>query len=586
MREQKGFIRPAARLFLLLAPLLWALWLVGRCGVDVPCTDQWAGECPLFVKMSLGTLGAGDFFAQHNEHRIFFPRLIFYGLGRLTRWNVRAELWVILGLAGIMAGNVWRTLRATGWRVAGVGFWLLLTADVLIFSPLHRENFLWGFQIGFLLPLACLTACPWVCCSPAVRTRFGGSFALCVVTTFSIGGGFVAWLLCFPLLWQTGGRDTWRAHRPWWVLWAAGFAGSVAGYLHGYAVPAGSANRWVFLQEPVLTTQYWLTYLGLPFAFGTPVDPLIVAQGSAAAMLLVLAGILFYLWRWRTDPVLWRRCLPWLAMAGIALAYAALTAVGRVQFGLRQALTSRYVIFAVLLPIGLSCLAATVDRHLRRQARAESFPARAVRTVLIGLGSGLALLHGLGAFLVAPGWEEYSHSLLKSKALVETVNVVDEPELLTRYVDLTPLREKIERLDQIGYLRPPLVRSRLVAEIADGSALAAESGSLERVIRGPDGRLGMRGWAVVPGKARPADAVLLTSDNAQGQAVLFAVAETGTAHPGANLPPRPATCAQSGWQKIFPADRLPAGSGTLKAWSFDAETGRAYRLSGQAAVPP
>jgi hypothetical protein len=28
--------------------------------------------------MAAGTLGFADFFAQHNEHRILFPRLIFY----------------------------------------------------------------------------------------------------------------------------------------------------------------------------------------------------------------------------------------------------------------------------------------------------------------------------------------------------------------------------------------------------------------------------------------------------------------------------------------------------------------------------
>jgi hypothetical protein len=52
--------------------------------------------------MAAGTLGFADFFAQHNQHRILFPRLIFFGLGRLTHWNIRAELFVswFLALSG------------------------------------------------------------------------------------------------------------------------------------------------------------------------------------------------------------------------------------------------------------------------------------------------------------------------------------------------------------------------------------------------------------------------------------------------------------------------------------------------------
>ena len=52
--------------------------------------------------MAAGTLCFADFFAQHNEHRILFPRLIFFGLGRLTHWNIRAELFVSWFLALVL----------------------------------------------------------------------------------------------------------------------------------------------------------------------------------------------------------------------------------------------------------------------------------------------------------------------------------------------------------------------------------------------------------------------------------------------------------------------------------------------------
>ena len=76
--------RTLAELLLIAAPPLLIGLLIFRNGVDTPFWDEWDGTAPLFEKMAAGTLGFADFFAQHNQHRILFPRLIFFGLGRLT----------------------------------------------------------------------------------------------------------------------------------------------------------------------------------------------------------------------------------------------------------------------------------------------------------------------------------------------------------------------------------------------------------------------------------------------------------------------------------------------------------------------
>src|SRR5204863_3243187 len=119
--------------------------------------------------------------AQHNEHRIFFPRLIFFALGRLTHWDIRAELWMIFLLTLACLFNIWQIAQRSvasqetrlgtphpnrfAMREAGGSspntFWILFAASVLLFNPQNVANFLWGFQVGFLLPLACVTACVW-----------------------------------------------------------------------------------------------------------------------------------------------------------------------------------------------------------------------------------------------------------------------------------------------------------------------------------------------------------------------------------------------------------------------------------------
>ena len=162
--EQKGgpFGRPALTFLVLALPALWVGWLIYQYGVDMPWGDQWDSTRLLLEKMRAGTLGFADFFAFHNEHRIFFPRLLTLGLAKLTHWNVRAELLMIWILVCVCSLNLWRVAQISGWRNSGVRHWLLLGTNVLLFSPLQWENLLWGFQIGFILPLATMTACLWV----------------------------------------------------------------------------------------------------------------------------------------------------------------------------------------------------------------------------------------------------------------------------------------------------------------------------------------------------------------------------------------------------------------------------------------
>jgi len=197
---QLGSIGRLARLLLIATPPLLIGFLIFRDGVDTPFWDEWDGTAPLFEKMAAGTLGFTDFFAQHNEHRILFPRLIFFGLGRLTHWNIRAELFVSWFLALICLFNIWQMTWRSGWKDSIRSFWILFSSSVLLFSPLNHDNFLWGFQIGFLLPLAGVTACIWVATYVRHPLNFVFSIILCTICTFSIASGLTGWLLTTPPL--------------------------------------------------------------------------------------------------------------------------------------------------------------------------------------------------------------------------------------------------------------------------------------------------------------------------------------------------------------------------------------------------
>ena len=92
-----------ALLILSTIPAIVILVLILRYGVNVPYFDQWDCEGKLFKKFWEHQLTWGDFWEQHNEHRMFFPKLIYLALAYATHWNVIAEL--IVNQAGALSAT-------------------------------------------------------------------------------------------------------------------------------------------------------------------------------------------------------------------------------------------------------------------------------------------------------------------------------------------------------------------------------------------------------------------------------------------------------------------------------------------------
>jgi vancomycin permeability regulator SanA len=565
---------------MLVLPAIWVGALVFRHGVDVPYYDQWDGICPLFEKMNAGTLRLADFFTQHNEHRIFFPRLIIFPLAILTHWNVRAELLLIELLIGVMAWNIWRLMQQTGWGRSRAGFWLFFAANALLFSPLQYDNMLWGFQIGFLLPLVLLTASLQIASSARPAVGFPATLLLCTACTFSIASGFAAWILTFPLLYFTNRNASRRMRWPGWALWFAVFLISLLLYFHGYVKPPRHPSLWEAFRHPALALQFWLAYLGLPFAFGTALDMYRVSELSGAFLVVLLAGAGVYLWKWRSDSRLVGRSLPWLMLALAAVVNASLTTMGRVGLGLWQSLASRYVPFAVLLPIGLLFILAAIVQHAGGRSPAGRGH-RPVEMFLAAAAAVLALLHLLGSVKSIEIWKLYQHARLTTKALVETIPFVDEPKLLEQYVHpiVPPLRARAILLDQLGFLRPGLLKSKFIADLSDPApSLSGGYGRIQQIGKIAGNQMAVRGWALLPRKLRVADAVLLTYDDPAGKPVIFALADVGEERAEVASATGRSEYLRSGWVKAFDPSRFPDGLQTLKAWAFDAEACRAYRL--------
>ncbi len=564
---------------LILAPPLLIGILIFKNGVNLPVLDEWNGTAPLFEKMADGTLGVADFFAQHNEHRIFFPRLIFFGLGRLTHWDIRAELWVIWLLTLVCLFNIWRIARSLP-----SAFWLLFAASVLLFSPQSVANFLWGFQVGFFLPLACVTACVWTAAYLRYPFNFLVAIILCTICTFSIGGGFTSWLLTTPVLLFAPAQSPSSASRKWWATWLFLFSIELLLYFWGYENPPNHPPVWWFLGHPIEAAEYILLFFGSPFSRGTNLPPIPVGLSVGALLLLMLLIAGFYVWRKRSDRTLLGQVMPWLILAMVCVNYAVLIMIGRAGLGPGQARAPRYLPFAAMLPIALLALGHLIYTHWARSASTHgrwlAKGALAASILPLAFFTGAGFLGGL------PFWPMNRQLSAYRKTLVTFINVVPEPEQLADSVFPWPDRVKtaVNVLNRIGYWRPPLIRSNLIGDIANGAGEKA-SGEFQ-FNEGEAGWINARGWAFLPKERRPADAVLITYVNAasRGKPLICAITSVGSSYEVAKLRAVwDASALPSTWKARFPRTRLSEGQHCyLEAWAFSADENRAYRLPGDA----
>jgi hypothetical protein len=551
-------------------------WLILRYGVDVPYSDQW-NIAHFFEESARGTLTLADLYAQQNEFRQLFPHLLFVALGRLTGWDVRYEMFASLLLACFVAWGVWR-LGARTFADPLLRGLLFLPACALNFSAIQYDNWLFGVQVVYYVPIACVVA--GLLCAytegAGTRTAVVACACLSAVSTFSSANGLVAWLVLPPALLaaRAGARaNVWR----WLPLWCAGVALCAAVYVSDYAHPGSHPETSDALRRPLDALLYFVAYLGGPLAAGR--RPLVVALVVGACALALYASALVYVFRLRGDGALVRRSTPWLVLGAYSLVTGAMVTVGRVGFGVGHATTTRYVAFSLYLLAALVYLLPLVfDDAARRGHLAGGRLAR-----LKGLGAlAAALLVAahvvIFALVIKHTASDWRRKLLREKACLLFINVAPDERCLIEgrfYSDVRVLRERAGSLDRMGYLRPPLVKDGRMRALAAGVGCADGS---YKVIPTEQGYVA-EGEARLPRRGgEPADAVVLAYGTAEEDQKAFALALVGAS--GARGDAR--------WRKHFAFGTPFAGPPSpTTAWAFDAEAGRAYRLcEGQAAELP
>jgi hypothetical protein len=256
---------------------------------------------------------------------------------------------------------------------------------------------------------------------------------------------------------------------------------SAALYLHGYHKPSSHPDLATSLFHPWQAAGHFFSLLGNPLGIrsfvlvrGWSSTHAVVLRTAVGFALFILFA--FLTWTVRKDFGLMRRIAGWWSLGAYSIATAMLITIGRAGFGLEQSSTHRYTTFTLYLPVALICLLAIiVERRVPKLA-----PNRKWKLILAGvfLVSQLLALPSSVA-----GMKSVSSGLWHGKACLLFINVIED-ESLPKFVypHVEKLRRAANVLNNMGYLRPGLLRTGRVQDIAAPSAnLPASYGSFNVV---------------------------------------------------------------------------------------------------------
>jgi hypothetical protein len=342
---------------LILAAVLIGFGYVYVYGVNMIWWDEWSVP-ELVSHYRHGTLTLSEMMAQHNEHRMFFPRLLFVGLADATAFNVLPILYLsqiflllILALYVLVLRRQFSPQRAIRTAVP-IAF--------LVFSLRQTQNLLSFFQLTFIMVSAGAVLTFWSI--HALRTdRWRAPFALAAsaatVASFSSLHGLIvlpvglAQILITPL--------SRRLKCGLATAWCAVSGADCLMYFHGWHRPA---------QHPMsFSPTYFFSVVGTAFC-STPAHVVLV---GASLCLLALALVLTVAWKRQ-----WQELSFWLAVMAFSLATLTAIALGRSEFGQAQALSSRYATYSLSFVIAVYGMAAY-------QSRKEPTFARMIGVVLV-----------------------------------------------------------------------------------------------------------------------------------------------------------------------------------------------------------
>jgi len=561
-------------------PILILFIFIKNFSVNVPVGDDWA-LLPFFDILKSGNSSFELFFSQHNEHRIFFPRIIFAILAFASKWNIEVEIWFSFALSVVSFILIYRISRI----YFDKHLYLLVVANVLssliFFSPIQFENWLWGFQIAWFLIITCMISSVYVLSSTISRYKILISASLCLVASFSSAHGLLTWIALTPLL--VSSKNSWRNKLFILAGWYFGFLVSVVFYTIGYQKPSYHPDILFFLKNPVDFLKYFFSLAGSPFN---------VTQTPVAGILGFLAISLFLYFNYSfirclfskdrndTSRLFQSKIAPWLSIGWFALLFMLMTSVGRAGFGVEQATASRYtsmsnLLFISCLQIGLLIYSQRKVYFRRKYVFWQGF--------LTGLLVVLFFIQYSSAISIGSSDKiQRSHG----KQCLELIHYLEIDKfrfgcLQTIYPDVKFIKSNYPTLEKLDFRDFPNNIEFINTSFGASSYGYVDDHKYTLIRLVKNNQVNIGGWAALPNENDQPTAVFFSYNEEHS---FFATIPVYQSRPDVAKALGSEKYSKSGWSGNVSIDQLPIGDNVVKAWIYNKRTNQFIKLIGDITV--
>ena len=216
----------------------------------------------------------------------------------------------------------------------------------------------------------------------------------------------------------------------------------------------------------------------------------------------------------------------WLAIAVYSLLTAILATFSRLGFGVHQALSSRYTTFSLYFTVALISMMPIIANQLKHTERFLRYNPVSYKTISFFMLL-IVIFHLLTFSITVRRMAQLRLERLQAKACLLFINYIEDECLIKKlYPDINILKQRANTLNNLGYLRPNLIASNRMLDIAGTDAYNAHDYGVFASLQRGD-RYIASGWATLPERREPPDAILLAYDNVDGHPIVFALTNIG-----------------------------------------------------------
>ena len=336
---------------LVLAPLGLQALAVRLFGVNMLVWDEFY-YVDFIRRVRAGKPWLGWLWVQHNEHRVIPMKLAMAPLALATHWNTKAEMYLSVGLAGLVILGLWRLYRHAG----GESLFAFAPVAWLACCLSQFQNMLYGMMICHYFTLLGVV---WGLVFLAAESPGGlvAAIGCGFLASYSIANGLLIWPVGLLFLLVRGAR------RSLMVAWTIASLVLGGAYFYRFALAPGTQTAAHDLAGLYRFASYAVTALGAPLGAGS-------VDWSRAAGLALASAVAAIVWSWqrRGLPALREEAIP-AALILFALLSCAMIAFGRVASG-TPPLESRYIVYSSLAWMGVYMLAVLWSRRGEPDGRA------------------------------------------------------------------------------------------------------------------------------------------------------------------------------------------------------------------------